>query len=214
MNILHHAQPASWPRHMWRGALAALIAFELLCAIGVVRVSLQFTWLGLIITAAAGWAIVEAVGLGYRRQKGRPLPASIWAIVFFGLAMDASGDILQLYGRFLWWDRAVHVSVSAIACFTLFLVVNAFWIDGFRFAMLMRRGRMKLSLLLAAAGTMALGAVYEIEEYTEDRLFGTNRLGPGVDTADDLFLNLVGVAAAVAIILIHFVLTRKRHVVE
>src|SRR3990167_10945306 len=110
MDILHHAQPASWPRNMWRGAMAALIAFELLCAIGVVRVSLQFTWLGLIITAAAGWAIVETVGLGYRKQKGHPLPASIWAIVFFGLAMDASGDILQLYGRFLWWDRAGHVS--------------------------------------------------------------------------------------------------------
>ena len=80
----------------------------------------------------------------------------------------------------------------------------------FKYSLLFKAGRLKLSLFLAAASTISLGALYEVEEYAEDLLFNTNRLGPGADTADDLLLNIFGVATTVIFITIYYLITHKR----
>jgi hypothetical protein len=197
-----------------RSVFLGLIIFEFLNVLKIVRLNTQFTWLGLFITAVVLFALLETVAYRYEKNKGHKLHWSVWIIAAYALSLDAAGDFFFLYGRFDWWDRVVHFSTSAIGCFILFAVINAFWIDRFSYALLFREGRLKLALFLAATSTISMGAWYEIEEYTEDLLFHTNRLGPGVDTADDLMMNTLGVLTTVLIIMIHYLLTHKRKVIE
>ena len=191
-----------------------LIIFEILNYLKILQFNLQYTWLGLIITASASWLLVEYLANEFRKRKGHFLHWLIWLIVLASLSLDAAGDFFHLYGRFSWWDQLIHLFVSAVVCFTLFTIINTFWIDQFKFSLLFKSGRLKLSLLLAATSTLTLGALYEIEEYTEDLIFYTNRLGPGTDTPNDLLFNLIGVLIAVAFVGIYYLITHKREVIE
>ena len=193
---------------------AGLFIFELLNYLKILQFSLEYTWLGLVITSAISFTVLEITAHKYKKIKGYHLHWLMWLIVAAGLSLDAAGDFFHLYGRYFWWDQFVHIFVSAVVCFTLFIVINAFWIDKFKFSLLFSAGRLKLSIFLAATTTLSLSALYEIEEYAEDVLFHTNRLGPGADTANDLFCNLTGVLAAVFFILIYYSFTRKREVFE
>lgn len=190
----------------------ALIGFELLNLVGILHLGLEYTWLGLIVTSTVSLSLLEVIAYKYKRKKGFLLHWSIWLAVLLALCLDAFGDFFHFYGKFSWWDQTAHLFISAVVCFTLFIVINAFWVDKFKFILLFTKGRLKLSLLLAAVSTMSLSALYEIEEYLEDLIFQTNRLGPGTDTANDLFFNLVGVLLAVIFVVIYYLLTHKREI--
>ncbi len=193
---------------------AGLIIFELLNYLKVLQFNTQFTWLGLVITSCACLILLEITAYKYKKIKGHYLHWSIWLIVAAGLSLDAFGDFFHLYGRYSWWDQFAHSFISAVICFTLFIVISAFWIDKFKFSLLMKTGRLKLSLLLAATSAMSLSALYEIEEYVEDVIFHTNRLGPGTDTANDLVCNLTGILITVAFVTIYYLITHKRKILE
>jgi hypothetical protein len=139
---------------------------------------------------------------------------SVWIIVTVALWLDAAGDFFHLYGKITWWDQVVHFGVSAIMAFTLFAVINAFWVDKFQYSLLFRKGRLKLALFLSSTSSVSLGALYEVEEYLEDLLFHTNRLGPGTDTANDLSMNILGVLTTASIITLHYLITRKRNIID
>lgn len=193
---------------------AGLIIFEILNVLKILQFNTQFTWVGLVITAVFAFTVLEITAYKYRQKKGYYLHWSIWLIITGALSMDAAGDFFHFYGKMEWWDQAVHCSVSAIIAFTLFVVINAFWIDKFKFSLLLKTGRLKLSLFLAATAAVSLGALYEVEEYLEDVLFHTNRLGPGTDTANDLTLNILGVLVTVIFICAHYLITRKRKIIN
>jgi len=193
---------------------AGLIVFELLNYLKVLQFNTQFTWLGLVITSCVSLTLLEITAYKYKKIKGNYLHWSIWLIVVAGLSLDAFGDFFHLYSKINWWDQFAHLFISAVICFTLFIVISAFWIDKFKFSLLMKTGRLKLSLLLAATSTMSLSAVYEIEEYLEDVIFHTNRLGPGTDTANDLVCNLIGVLIAVGFVTVYYLVTHKRKVFD
>ena len=191
-----------------------LIIFELLNYLKILQFSLEYTWLGLIITSTVSLILLEITAYKYKQIKGHYLHWSIWLIVAASLSLDAFGDFFHYYGRYSWWDQAVHLFASGVICFTLFIVISAFWIDKFKYSLLFKTGRLKLSLFLAATSTMTLSAIYEVEEYVEDVLFNTNRLGPGPDSANDLLFNLLGVLTAVAIVTIYYLVTHKRRILE
>ncbi len=191
-----------------------LIVFELLNVLKIVEFNTQFTWLGLLITAIFILILLEVTAYKYRQKKGHYLHYSIWIIVTTALSLDAAGDFFHLYGKITWWDQVVHYGVSAIMAFTLFAVINAFWVDKFKYSLLFKEGRLKLALFLAATSSISLGAIYEIEEYLEDVFFHTNRLGPGTDTANDLCMNTAGVLTTVILISIHYIITRRRKVID
>lgn len=210
-----------WKRQEENGSLTinfarllfgGLIIFELLNYLKILQFSLEYTWLGLVITSTVSLILLEITAYKYKQKKGYNLHWSIWLIVVAGLALDAFGDFFHFYSRYSWWDQFVHWFVSSVACFTLFIVISAFWIDKFKFSLLFQTGRLKLSLLLAATSTMSLTALYEIEEYLEDIIFHTNRLGPGTDTVNDMFFNLVGVLMAVTFIVVYYLITHKRKI--
>jgi len=197
-----------------RFLFAGLIIFEILNFLKILQFNTQFTWLGLVITAIFCLALLELSAYKYKQKKGHYLHWSVWIIATIALGLDAAGDFFHLYGNIIWWDQFVHYSVCAIINFTLFAVINAFWIDKFKFSLLFKKGRLKLALFLATASTVSLGALYEVEEYLEDVFFQTNRLGPGADTADDLTMNILGALTTVAIIYIYYLITHKRKIID
>lgn len=191
---------------------ACLIIFELLNFCNILDFSLEFTWLGLIMTTTISLALLEIIAYKYKKKKGHRLHWSIWLIVLAGLGLDAAGNIFHFYGQYGWWDQSVHLFISAIVCLILFTIINAFWLDKFKFSLLFRSGRLKLSLLLAATLTMSLSALYELEEYLEYVFFHIPRLGLGTDTANDLLLNLIGVLIVAIFITIYCQITHKRKI--
>lgn len=192
----------------------ALIVFELLNYFKILIYNLEYTWLGLIITSVFSFTVLEVVAYKYKKLKGEHLHWSIWFIVAAGLSLDAFGDFFHFYGNYFWWDRVVHYFVSLVAVFTLFTVISAFWIDKFKYGLLFETGRINLSLYLASVTTMALSGIYEIEEYAEDLIFHTHRVGPGFDTSDDLLMNFFGILTAVAVIYLYYFIVKKRNILD
>ena len=197
-----------------RFLFGGLIVFEILNYLKILQFNTQYTWLGLVITSIFTLAVLEITAYKYKQKKGHYLHWSVWIIITIALSLDAAGDFFHLYGRYDWWDQVVHYFNSAIICFTLFAVINAFWIDKFKFSLLLKKGRLKLALFLSATSTVSLGALYEMEEYLEDVFFHTNRSGLGTDTANDITMNILGVLTVVVIIIIHYLITHKRKIID
>lgn len=197
--------------NLMRIGFFALIVFEFLNVVNIITLNTQYTWRGLLLTAVFSLVVLEWTNIQYVQKKGRPLPWVIWLVIETALAVDAFGDFFFLYARFPWWDQLVHFSVSAILAYILFIVIDAFWIDHFKFALLLKSGKTRLALLLSATTAISFGALYEVEEYVEDLLFFTHRSGGGVDTANDLSMNLLGVIFSVSLMVAYhwFVKWRK-----
>jgi hypothetical protein len=214
--ILKHEGEKAGPvlMNFARTLFAILIIFELLNVLKILQLNTQFTWVGLLITSIFCFVFVEAVAYKYKKQKNNYLHWSVWFLVVFGLSLDAFGDFFYLYSKLSWWDQFAHFFASGVVNFTVFVVISAFFVEGFRYNLLMKTGRFNLALLISSTSAMSLSALYEIEEYAEDLFFHTNRLGPGTDTANDLLFNFSGVVVSVVIIKIIYHLTKKEEVFE
>ncbi|MBI3305495.1 hypothetical protein HYZ80_04195 [Candidatus Parcubacteria bacterium] len=181
-----------------RLGLASLIGFEGLNWIGVLDFTLDFSWLGLIVTAVAVVAFLEGAAFLLKRTTGRGLHPVAYFAGAAGLAFDAIGDIAHLYGRFAWYDQVAHFLGGAVVGIVAF---NVLW-------QLEQAGRMRLgagwrSLFVVSIGAF-FGSLYEIEEYLEDlwKWHRQVRLGDGPDTANDLLFNIVGAIAVVAAVVL------------
>ena len=109
--------------------------------------------------------------------------------VLFAFASLFLGEIRSYYERFWWWDALLHTSaglLTGLLGFTLVYVLN-------------REQRANLTLsplfigLFSFVFSMAIGAIWEIFEFTMDSFFGLNMQKSGlVDTMWDLIVNMVG----------------------
>jgi uncharacterized membrane protein YjdF len=173
-----------------RTAIAGLIVFELLNEAGILLFSLDFTWLGLSITAIFCWSVIEIISGLLKKSYGAPLAGWTMFIAAGAVYMDALGDILHFYGRFGWYDQFAHFAGGAAVAILAFDIA---W-------RLAQKHKIPLwfSSFFTIAATALFGALYEIEEYLEDYFTGSHRLGNGPDTANDLFLDIIG---AIVIIL-------------
>jgi len=197
-----------------RFLFGSLIIFEILNYLKILQFNTQYTWLGLVITAVFTLAVLEITAYKYKQKKGHYLHWSVWIIITIALSLDAAGDFFHLYGNIAWWDQVVHYFNSVIICFTLFAVINAFYVDKFKFSLLLKEGRLKLALFLSATSTVSLGALYEMEEYLEDVFFHTNRSGLGTDTANDITMNLLGTLTIVVVVCVYYFVTHKRKIID
>jgi murein DD-endopeptidase MepM/ murein hydrolase activator NlpD len=167
---------------LFRLLFVGLIIFEFLNLIAVLNFPLDFSWFGLIITAAAVWLVVELLARFSKEPKFLKfaLPLS-----FLGVFIDASGDIFRFYSRFGWYDKAAHLLVSGIAAYLIFLVSRRFF----------EQFNPLIHSLFVLGISNLFGVLYEIEEYLEDLLIRQGRwlrLGDGPDTVNDLLFNLLG----------------------
>lgn len=188
------AAPASKMLQVVRGVFATWLSIELLSWAGVLPLTLEFTWLGLVLTASVAWAGVEIISWRLRKSGARNLWAGTFFLVLLSQCTDAFGDILLLYGTYSWYDQVAHV-VGGMALGLVFAVTFI----AAQAAGVARFGKKSLGAL-AVACAMALGSLYELEEYLEDVLTGSNRLGTGMDTGNDMLMNTIGAIAVVLVV--------------
>lgn len=176
-----------------------LIAFELLNGFGVLRVPLDFSWFGLIVTSGVAWASIELLfGKAGNEKKLRiALPMAVMAVL-----LDMAGDVFRLYSRIIWYDRALHVIGGAAVAYLVYLLAE-------RALSALRPG---MRALVVVGATSLLGTAYEVEEWLEDAWVHGQmlRLGDGPDTADDLLMNIIGAGIVMAIVLFYEA-RKKKH---
>lgn len=179
-----------------RFGIAALVGFEGLNWAGVLGFTLDFSWLGLIVTAVAVFVLLEGSSFFLRRTTDHGLHPLVYLAGVASLSVDALGDIAHWYGRFGWYDQLAHFQGGVVAAAISY---NILW-------QLERAGRIRLGAagrtVTVVAFTAFLGVLYEMEEYFEDLWYWGRqvRLGDGPDTVNDIIFNIVGALAVLVVV--------------
>lgn len=190
-------------RYVIFALLIGLLLFELLNFLNVLNYEVEFTWAGLIVTILLIFIGLQIVAYFTETTFGVSLSNRIWLIVMIGIYLDAIADMFKLYDRFVWFDQAVHFNAGILICLVLF------WFIG----QIEKTGKLSLPLwlknLFIFSATLTLGVIYEIEEYLEDVITGSNRLGDGFDTANDLVM--AGMGCILTLIVLEVIFKQGRN---
>ncbi|HSH31060.1 MAG TPA: hypothetical protein VK963_00105 [Candidatus Saccharimonadales bacterium] len=109
------------------------------------------------------------------------------AIVLFIYAAIFLGTVRGYYQRFWWWDAFLHTGSGFALGFIGFLILYLLY------AQKKLQASPFLMAFFAWAFALALGAAWEIFEYSIDGLFGTNMQRSGLpDTMADLIVDALG----------------------
>lgn len=179
-----------------RYAFGLWILVEALSWAKVLPLTLEFTWFGLIITAVGAWAALEIISWRLRAHGADLLWGWTYLAALISQCADACGDIFRLYGRFGWYDQVAHIIGGAVVALIFFNLLTSLNNKKVQQVGLKFRG------FISVLGSMAIGSLYEIEEYSEDIIRHAHRLGDAFDTANDMLCNAIG-----AIILIIVIVT-------
>lgn len=163
-----------------------LVFFEFLNTVGILHYDLEFSWLGLLLTACFVWFGLEIIFYYYKKRHKFLLPVFVFFVPFLNIFVDALGDIFHWYGKFSWYDQMAHL-LSGIASAALIFFITKIYIDKKRI-----RWDNKLVGSFAIGLSTVFGVLYELEEYAESLFLHNNRLGDRFDTPNDLFFNLIG----------------------
>ncbi len=187
-------QHASTMLKIARFAFGTWILIEVLSWLGILPLTLEFTWLGLILTASFAWAALEGISWRLRKVGARGLWGMTFLAALVSQCTDAFGDILRLYGTYSWYDQYAHLVGGAVIALILFDLLTAL-----HTAQRIHVG-VKFRGFFSILGAMAIGSLYELEEYGEDAIFGSNRLGSAFDTGNDMLLNTLGAILMIAVL--------------
>jgi len=109
------------------------------------------------------------------------------AIIVFVYATMFLGEVEDFYNRFWWWDVVLHGGAAIAFGLTGFLIIFMLF-EGGRFA-----APPIVLAVLSFCFAVAIGAVWEIFEFSMDFFFGMNMQKSGlVDTMWDLIVDCVG----------------------
>ncbi|MEO3417289.1 hypothetical protein AAFO92_21745 [Roseovarius sp. CAU 1744] len=171
-------------------ALARLIWSAL--ALTAIVAMVQYRWslafvalatlaLSLVPVAVARWAEIKVP------------PGFITAVVMFVGATLFLGEVFDFYNRFWWWDIAMHGG-SAIGFGLVGFVLVFMMFQGDRFA-----APHFAIAFFAFCFALSIGAVWEVFEFSMDRLFGLNMQKSGLsDTMGDLIVDMIGAGLGAA----------------
>lgn len=171
-------------KQVTRVLFASLIALEALGFFGIYSWEPAYSWIGLIITAAAVWLLVEWINP----------PSAWWPLFFAGLLIDVISDVFHLYLTVSWWDKLMHLMGGVLLALGSWHCLHR----AVRFSRLPPVWHYLLVLGLVAL----FGTLYELMEWGVDAAYGrvSHALGSGVDTVNDLLLNLIGALVTVAVL--------------
>lgn len=179
------------------GFFVALFLFELANYVGILHFQVDYTWFGRLVSTGTVFGVLLALDFFFSKKLNSFLPARVWLCGALLIIGDFSGDFFGLYKGWDQYDQLVHflggpILVGAfIAIFEALSRIQAWRHPGY-------------VTYLLALGTSAIWAVlYEAEEYIEDLIFHSNRLGDGPDTANDLLMNLVGGAVFIGVTVLY-----------
>ena len=190
--------------NLFRICILVLIIFEFLNYFGALHFVLDFTWLGLIVTSFLAWIVVEIVIYYFFHITKKQLPFWILLLILLMVYLDALADVRNLYSQYSWFDQFLHF-FSGLAIFSVLFYIF-YYLEK---AKVLKMGVFGISLL-AVCLTVMLGVFYELEEYFEDVINGSNRLGDGFDTANDMMLCLLGALIMMLVINLIFKFKNKK----
>lgn len=169
---------------------------QLVMAAELVFALLERQWFTGFLVVAIMFATLLPVILGRRFQVRIPPEFSVLAVLFVFASLFL-GEIRDFYARIWWWDIALHASSGLLLGILGFVLVYTLNED----SRVDLRMRPRFVALFAFFFAVAVGAVWEIFEFSMDRLFGMNMQKPMfadpsglTDTMWDLILDTVGAA--------------------
>lgn len=184
-----------------RAAFAALAVFELANLAGIFHFEIDFSWLGLSLTALAVWIALEFVLYYVKKRFNYTIPAFIFLIPLANILIDFFGDFCKLYSKISWYDQMAHFLGGASAAGVIFFIVCA----------ILKRRRVEFKKYLIGSyaffAACFLGNLYELEEYAESLFLGNNRLGDRFDTPNDIFFNTCGALIGVLLVYLYVRMT-------
>jgi uncharacterized membrane protein YjdF len=183
-----------------RAHLAVLAVLQLIMVLELVTLLATARWLHAFLVFAI--LTVTLVPELVRRRVGVEIPSEVQlVIVLFVFASIFLGEVRDYYERIWWWDLALHMSAGFLLGLLGFLVVHV----------LNESSRVEVSMppslvaMFAFFFSVAIGALWEIFEFTMDQLFGLTMQKPMgsdpsglTDTMWDLIVDTIG-AAVVAL---------------
>mgnify|MGYP000061830312 CR=1 FL=1 len=114
-------------------------------------------------------------------------PSFLAAVVLFVGGTVFLGEVFDFYNRFWWWDIAMHGG-SAVGFGLIGFVLVFMMFQGDRFA-----APPSAIAFFAFCFALAIGAMWEVFEFTMDQLFGLNMQKSGLmDTMGDLIVDMGG----------------------
>lgn len=161
-----------------------LLQFTLVVAI--VLLAMQQNWDALFFSAITLILTLLPHALEYRYHIDFPIEFEFLAVLFIYSAVFL-GEVGGFYARFWWWDAILHIGSGVTLGFVGFLILYALHSAGKLDA------KPSLVVFFAFTFALALGALWEIFEFSMDQIFGTNMQKNGLrDTMWDLIVDAGG----------------------
>lgn len=139
----------------------------------------------------AAFAIVF-LPIQFARSNKAVLPVEFEIILLLILTFDiVLGRFFHLYDRISFYDKLIHYHDSLLIAFSGFIMIYSLYFTG----------RIKVSPLIGGVVilfvTVGFGGIWEIMEYTADKIFGQGAQGSPIlspldDTMTDLMFDLLG----------------------
>lgn len=188
------------PHRLSRGERTHWTVFWILQAImglELILVLVNQLWLSAFLVTAIMLATSAPILLGRHFRVYVPPEFQLFAVAFVFASLFL-GEVRQFYVRLWWWDIALHASSGVLLGLLGFLLVY----------MLNENARVELTMrprfvaFFSFVFAVAIGALWEIFEFSMDRLFGMNMQKPMLgdpsgltDTMFDLILDTLGALA-------------------
>ena len=167
------------------------LVIQLILLLGLVLSLLQGNWLNSAVILGISLLTLLPVVTKRRFNVFIPPEFELIAILFIFLSLFL-GEVHGYYFRFQWWDKVLHLGSGFLLGILGFLLVFVLNEDGDVDLHLSPR----FVAVFAFAFAVALGAIWEIFEFSMDSLFGLNMQKSGlVDTMWDLIVDTVGAIA-------------------
>ncbi len=173
-----------------------LVAIQIAMALELAALAWRGYWLNATIVLGV-MALTLAPGLLRERLPVRVPYVFQFLVVLFVFASLFLGEVRRFYDLFWWWDMVLHFGsglLLGIFGFMLIYILN----EDERAHLSVRPGFMAL---FAFCFGLALGALWEIFEFSMDQIFGTNMQKPMLgdpsgltDTMWDLIVDGLGAA--------------------
>lgn len=181
----------------------SLISFELANFFGILDYDLDFSWIGLALTSIFVWVAIEAIHFQFKKSVGKILPSIVLIAPTFSILLDAMGDILKLYSKYIWYDQLAHFVGGMAAAGVIYFAIKIYVSNNN-----LNLGK-KFIGMVSVFGTAFCASLYEIEEYAETLFLHNNRLGDRMDTPNDLFLTILGGFLGALFIMIYLKIKKR-----
>ena len=196
--------------HRW-----VVLIIVAIMAIDLVVVLVERQWLNALLTLTIGSLLLGSTLASERFSVAVPYEFQLMALVFVFAALFL-GEVRSFYVRYWWWDIVLHTAsgfLLGIFGFLLVYVLNESKVVAIQ--MLPR-----FVALFAFLFAVAVGALWEIFEFTMDRTVGTRMQKPMLgdasgltDTMWDLIVDTVG-ATAIALLGWWRMVSRQRSFID